>query len=198
MKTTNFNFLANFDFAVLEDENFKEDSVREFIIAPILKELGFEIKDDKNPKKLEISLSKTKKAEVKIGSNKSFQANLTPDYTLYVNSKIHCVLDAKAPAKSVEKGSEAFKQVLSYATHFNSSYFALCNGYKFMLFHIDGQRLVLEVNLKKELEHKFETLKAYLTTIKTPKESPKISKQDDKWYLDRKLPEAIVKLEKRK
>ena len=36
--------LTNFDFALLDNDDFKEDSVREFIIAPILADLGFVIK----------------------------------------------------------------------------------------------------------------------------------------------------------
>ena len=36
--------MLDFDFSLLDNKDFKEDSVREDIIAPLLKELGFESK----------------------------------------------------------------------------------------------------------------------------------------------------------
>ena len=86
-----------FDFSALENADFKEDSVQGFIIVPLLIKLGFVHKDDKNPKKLKMLLSQRQKTEFKIGSNKDIKADLIPDYTLYVDLKPHCVLDAKAP-----------------------------------------------------------------------------------------------------
>lgn len=189
--------MIKFDFSLLENKSFDEASVREFIIAPLLKELGFVRKNDKKPQKLEILLSQRQKTDFKIGSNKTTQANLIPDYTLYVDSKIHCVLDAKAPKINIEKDSEAFKQALSYAIGFKTSYFALCNGYKMMIFHIDGQKLLLEVDLEKELKAKLNTLKKYLTKTQDLKLPPIKEKKDDSWYLSRELPKAILNPQKR-
>ena len=39
-----------FDFLSLENEDFKEDSVREFILAPLLQKLGFVNRNLENPK----------------------------------------------------------------------------------------------------------------------------------------------------
>ena len=130
MITFDFTQFKNADFV----SNFKEDSVRKFIIDPLLDKIGFVLKDAKNPKKLEMKLSEEREADIRIGSNKNIKTRLIPDYTLYVDSKLHCILDAKAAKINIEKGSEAFKQALSYATNFNAHYFALCNGLKFNLF----------------------------------------------------------------
>lgn len=188
--------MLKLDFSALENEDFKEDSVREFVVAPLLKELGFVLKDDKNPRKLEMILSKRERADFKIGSNKKIEVDLMPDYALYVDSKIHCVLDAKAPRIDVAKDSEAYKQALSYAVGFNARFFALCNGHIFMLFRLEGQEVVLEVDLQRDMQTKWNLLRAYLTeeTIAHFKKE----KKSEEWYLSRELPKAILKPQKRK
>ena len=100
----------NFDFATLENENFKEDSVREFIIAPLLQKLGFALKgSNKQESKLEMVLSMRLSAPTITGSNEKivFDKNTFPDYVLYVDSKPHCVLDAKAPKVKIDSQSKA-------------------------------------------------------------------------------------------
>ncbi|MDE7216628.1 MAG: type I restriction enzyme HsdR N-terminal domain-containing protein, partial [Helicobacter sp.] len=185
-----------FDFALLENEVFKEDSVREFVVLPLLQSLGFVLKDEKNPHRLEMILSKREKIDFQIGSNKRIEASLMPDYALYVDSKIHCVLDAKAPRIDVAKDSEAYKQALSYAVGFNARFFALCNGHTFMLFRLEGQEVVLEMDLQRDLQTKWNLLRAYLTekTIASLKKE----KKSEEWYLSRELPKAILKPQKRK
>lgn len=102
--------LENFDFSLLESKDFKEDSVRAFIIDKILEALGFVLKNDKKPQKLEMVLSKTLKTQIQIGSNTTIQKDLTPDYMLFVEGKAHCILDAKAPNVKIHKDSKAEKQ----------------------------------------------------------------------------------------
>lgn len=184
--------LENFDFALLDNEDFKEDSVREFIIAPILARLGFVVKNDKSPQKLEMLLSKTLKAQIQIGSNKSIDTDLTPDYLLCVGGKNACVLDAKSPKIDISKGSKAQKQALSYMLAFETSLYALCNGRAFIVF--DAQGVVLEVDLKNELKSTLDRLKQVLTGEKSQK--PQSSKKPDEWYLSREIPKAILKPKK--
>lgn len=184
--------LGNFDFALLDNEDFKEDSVREFIIAPILARLGFVVKNDKSPQKLEMLLSKTLKAQIQIGSNKSIDTDLTPDYLLCVGGKNACVLDAKSPKIDISKGSKAQKQALSYMLAFETSLYALCNGRAFIVFNAQG--VVLEVDLKNELDSKFGELSQVLTGEKSQK--PQSSKKPDEWYLSREIPKAILKPKK--
>lgn len=185
--------LQNFDFALLDNEDFKEDSVREFIIAPILARLGFVVKNDKSPQKLEMLLSKTLKAQIQIGSNKSIDTDLTPDYLLCVGGKNACVLDAKSPKIDISKGSKAQKQARSYMLAFETSLYALCNGRAFIIF--DAQGVVLEVDLKNELNSTLDRLKQVLTGEKSQK--PQSSKKPDEWYLSREIPKAILKPKKR-
>ena len=186
--------LTNFDFALLDNDDFKEDSVREFIIAPILADLGFVIKNDKNPQKLELVLSKTLKAQIQIGSNKSIDTDLTPDYLLCVDSKAHCILDAKAPKIDISKGSKAQKQALSYMLAFECERYALCNGHKFVIFNAQG--VVIEVDLSNELDSKFKELQQILTKQKAQESSKIPSKKPDEWYLSRTIPKPILKPKK--
>lgn len=208
--------MLGFDFTQFNDEkfktDFKEDSVREFIIAPLLKYLGFlpKGKESQTPDSytntqqhsLEMQLSLRIKGNIQIGSNKSLEADFIPDYTLFINSHIHCILDAKAPKQNINKESKNYQQVLLYATHLKAPYFGLCNGLEFKLFSIAKQELLLEIDLEKELEAKFELLKQYLTT---PLESLKQNlstdskrvKKPDSWYLKRPLPEVILNPQKR-
>lgn len=207
--------MLGFDFTQFNDEkfktDFKEDSVREFIIAPLLKYLGFlpKGKESQTPDSytntqqhsLEMQLSLRIKGNIQIGSNKSLEADFIPDYTLFINSHIHCILDAKAPKQNINKDSKNYQQVLLYATHLKAPYFGLCNGLEFKLFSIAKQELLLEIDLEKELEAKFELLKQYLTTpLESLKQnlstdSKRVKKSED-WYLKRPLPEAITNPQK--
>ena len=192
------NPLADFDFALLDNEDFKEDSVREFIIAPILADLGFvlknSLKQEWKPNKLELVLSKTLKAQIQIGSNKSIDTDLTPDYLLLVDSKAHCILDAKAPKIDINKGSKAQKQALSYMLAFECELYALCNGRKFIVFNAQG--VALEVDLSNEVESKLPELKALLTKQQTQESSKIPNKKPDEWYLSREIPKPILKPKK--
>ncbi|WP_242411951.1 DNA methyltransferase [Cyanobacterium sp. IPPAS B-1200] len=112
---------------IKNNPDFKEDSVREVIILPLLKYLGY---DEKN-----IIRSKTLQHPfLKIGSKKR-PINLIPDYVLKIENSYGWVLDAKAPSENIKTGDN-IEQVYSYATHpeIRSNYFALCNGIEFSLF----------------------------------------------------------------
>lgn len=185
--------LENFDFSLLESKDFKEDSVRAFIIDKILEALGFVLKNDKKPQKLEMVLSKTLKAQIQIGSNTTIQKDLTPDYMLFVEGKAHCILDAKAPNVKIHKDSKAEKQVKSYLLAYPSPFYALCNGKSFVLFRADTQETLLEIDIEKELNSKIDTLKNFIATPLNSAPTPKKSKQSDEWYLSREIPKAILK-----
>lgn len=188
--------LENFDFSLLESKDFKEDSVRAFIIDKILEALGFVLKNDKKPQKLEMVLSKTLKAQIQIGSNTTIQKDLTPDYMLFVEGKAHCILDAKAPNVKIHKDSKAEKQAKSYLLAYPSPFYALCNGKIFVLFKADTQETLLEIDIEKELNSKFNALKNFIATPLNSAPTPKKSKQSDEWYLSREIPKAILKPKK--
>lgn len=184
--------LKNFDFSLLESKDFKEDSVRAFIIDKILEALGFVLKNDKKPQKLEMVLSKTLKAQIQIGSNTTIQKDLTPDYMLFVEGKAHCILDAKAPNVKIHKDSKAEKQAKSYLLAYPSPFYALCNGKSFVLFKADTQETLLEIDIEKELNSKLNALKNFIATPLNSAPTPKKSKQSDEWYLSREIPKAIL------
>ncbi len=141
--------MNTFDFTTLENEDFKEDSVREFIIAPFLQELGFVLKDSKQSQKnskLEMALSLKLTSPTITGSNEKITFTLFPDYALYVDSKPHCVLDAKVPKVKIDSQSKAERQAFYYAINpeLKAPFYALCNGRSFTLFETNGQNLLKE------------------------------------------------------
>lgn len=119
---------GNLNFRTIADNpDFKEDSVREVIILPILKALGYSQENIIRSKTLQHPF-------LKIGSKKR-PINLIPDYALKVEDNFAWVLDAKAPNQKIQNDDNV-EQVYSYATHpeIRSIYFALCNGLEFSLF----------------------------------------------------------------
>jgi len=118
------------------ETDFKEDSVREVIILPILKELGYSENEIVRSKTLEHPF-------LKIGSKKR-RINLIPDYVLTAHNRFAWVLDAKAPTQKVVNDDNV-EQVYSYATHpeIRSKYFALCNGVEFALYRTSGTNVPL-------------------------------------------------------
>ena len=124
----NFN---TFDFKRLNSPDFKEDSVREELILPLIQKLGYQ--------GTQIIRSKTLQHPfIKIGSKKR-AINIVPDYLFKVEDSYAWVLDAKAPTEEIKHGGNV-EQVWSYATHpeVRTKFFALCNGWAFSLFRQDS------------------------------------------------------------
>ncbi|MFM6200458.1 MAG: DNA methyltransferase [Dolichospermum sp.] len=151
------NIFDNLNFQTLQQNpDFKEDSVREVIIMPILKALGY----------TEINIIRSKTLQhpfLKIGSKKR-PINLVPDYVLKVENNFAWVLDAKAPNENIKEGDH-IEQVYSYATHpeIRSNYFALCNGVEFSIFKTTATNIpILFFNLD-EIEYHWEKLTQYLS-----------------------------------
>ena len=141
---------------ILQDKDFKEDSVREVIVMPILKELGY--------KQENIIRSKTLvHPYLKIGSKKR-AVTLVPDYALKIENNFAWVLDAKSPKEKV-KDSDNVEQVYSYAAHpeIRSTYFALCNGLEFSIFKTDGKDIPIFYFQINEMDENWDKLKMYLS-----------------------------------
>ena len=130
-----FTALNDFDFQLLGNKEFKEDSVREEIIHPILKELGYSA-GGLNRIVRSKSLSHP---FVKIGSQER-SIRIVPDYLLLVGNKPAWTLDAKAPDEIITSGTHV-EQTYSYAIHpeVRTRFFALCNGREFVVFEVDKQ-----------------------------------------------------------
>jgi hypothetical protein len=119
----------NIDFKTLtQNPDFKEDSVREVLILPILKELGYTPNDIVRSKTLNHPF-------LKVGSKKKIPIKLIPDYSIKVANNFAWVLDAKAPDQDIND-SDNIEQVYSYSSHpeIRSTYFAICNGIYFSLY----------------------------------------------------------------
>ena len=189
----NLHIYSDFDFNKLNSSDFKEDSVREILILPLLKELGYQ--------EASIERSKTLKDPIlRLGSNKKIPIKYFPDYCLKVENNYAWVLDAKAPSESVIS-HDNIEQVYCYAYHkeIRSTYFALCNGISFALFRTQSpEEPVFLINLD-EIGYHFERLKILLSpdsfqvgkniTYETTNAIKKPSGQFD--YLNRPLLEEI-------
>lgn len=122
--------LQKFDYNVLESPEFKEDSVREEIIVPLIKALGYDYKG-----KYKIVRSrKLQHPFTMIGTNK-YKISIFPDYILECDGKCVCIIEAKAPSESLAD-EECISQAYSYAVHreVGAKFYALCNGKEFRLY----------------------------------------------------------------
>jgi DNA modification methylase len=134
---------GSLDFSNLKSLNFKEDSVREEIILPILHALGYSA-DGLN----QIIRSKTLQHPfVNIGSTKH-AISLIPDYLLAASGKPAWVLDAKAPDEIITDGKNV-EQAYSYAIHpdIRVKIYALCNGREFVAFGTEDNKTLLYFQL---------------------------------------------------
>src|SRR5437868_1990330 len=99
MPPTTDEIFSSFDFELLDDPEFKEDSVREELTKPLLNALGYHAKG-----KNKIIRSKTLEHPfVKVGTKKRPITNF-PDYLLQVDGKNAWVLDAKGPDEHISSG----------------------------------------------------------------------------------------------
>lgn len=147
---TKENLYQNFDFTLLDSPDFKEDSVREELILPMLKTLGFSATGENK-----IHRSKSVSHPfVQTGSGKH-QLTSIPDYLLEVSGKYAWVLDAKAPNEDIKTGKNV-EQTYFYAIHpeIRVLIYALCNGREFIAFDIHGETLIyfLLSEIEKHLE----------------------------------------------
>ncbi|EZH81887.1 restriction endonuclease [Ectopseudomonas composti] len=152
-----FNPIDGFDFEVLNDPDFKEDSIREEIILPILKALGYGIA---KPHKI-IRSKALMHPFVSVGSARK-KISCIPDYLLEVNDKYAWVLEAKGPNENILSGPHV-EQAYSYAIHseIRVPLFALCNGREFVLFHVSQDKPLIHFKMEM-LPSYFGSLEKYL------------------------------------
>lgn len=150
--------LEDFDFSELDSPDFKEDSVREEIVKPLLNALGYSLSANHRIYRSK----KVKHPFVKTASGKR-QITIFPDYLLSVDRKYRWVLDAKAPDEEITKGENA-EQTYFYAIHpdIRVKYYALCNGREFSLFAIDSDKPLLYFHLS-ELKQHWRALKSLVS-----------------------------------
>lgn len=138
-----------FDFSLLGSPEFKEDAVREELILPIIKGLGYKASGDDR-----VIRSKTLQHPfVSIGSQPR-KITIVPDYVFLSEGKPYWILDAKAPTESVRKSAHV-EQAYSYAIHpeIRAELYALCNGREFALYSIRELYPIITFNLRDISKH---------------------------------------------
>jgi hypothetical protein len=132
----------DFDFTLLDDPDFKEDSVREELLVPLLKKLGYSASG-------ECGIIRSKSIThpfVMIGTQQR-KINIIPDYILTYKKHPLVVIDAKAPDKELIKSKHA-EQAFSYAIHPEVRVFryALFNGRQLVVYDVDKFEPILIVD----------------------------------------------------
>jgi hypothetical protein len=134
-----FNPIEDFDLEELDNPDFKEDSVREEIILPVIKYLGYSAS---KPYKI-IRSKALVHPFVSVGSARK-KVTCVPDYLFELNGKYAWVLEAKGPGENILSGAHV-EQAYSYAIHseIRVPIFALCNGKEFVCFHVSKEAPLL-------------------------------------------------------
>jgi hypothetical protein len=139
----------NFDSTLFDDPNFKEDSVREVIIVPILSRLGY------HPTGIQtVVRSKGLVHPFIYVGTRHHPVTIIPDYTLNYEDKPILVLDAKHPNESVSSYAN-IQQAYSYAIHaeIHAKHFALCNGRRLAIYNVDRAEPLLDLPFEKFESH---------------------------------------------
>lgn len=156
----------SFNTKLLEDPEFKEDSVREEIITPLLKFLGYAPRTDNN-----LVRSRTLPHPFVYIGTKKHGVNIIPDYVLEPEYDGKWILDAKAPNENLLKGKNP-EQAFSYAIHpeVRAMTYALCNGKRLTIFLVNQVEPVLDLPIE-DWEQNWGEILCYLypTAFKDPK-----------------------------
>jgi len=132
---------SNFDCSSLDDPQFKEDSVREVIIVPMLTRLVYHASGDAR-----IIRSKALVHPFIYAGTRRLPVKIIPDYTLLYQDKHILILDAKRPTEDI-LNIASVQQAYSYAAHpeIKCHHFALCNGKRLVVFDVDHNEPLLSV-----------------------------------------------------
>jgi type I restriction and modification enzyme subunit R-like protein len=141
---------SDFDFSVLDSPSFKEDAVREEIVAPIIHRLGY-----RPTGAIQVRRSKTLVHPFVMIGSKRHKVNIIPDYTLYADDKPIAILEAKGPEEPIIH-SHHVEQTYSYAIHpeIRVQHYALCNGRELIVYKTDQWEPLLHVPVQ-ELEERW-------------------------------------------
>ncbi|MGV0026048.1 hypothetical protein [Phormidesmis priestleyi] len=133
-----------FDFNLLDSPDFKEDSVREELVTPLLHALGYKANGD-----FQIKRSKSLLHPFVMIGTKKHKVNIVPDYLLRIKNKFAWVLDAKRPDQNILSGINV-EQAYSYAIHpeVRVDLYALCDGRQLTVFHTRQIEPVFQADLQ--------------------------------------------------
>ena len=191
------NFYKDFDFEILNSSEFNEAAVREELINPILKKLGYKAYGYNKI----LYNNSLKHPFVQTGSKKR-QIDIIPDYLFEIAGKYSWVLDAKAPTENITSGDN-IEQAYFYAIHpdIQADIFALCNGKEFIVYSKDKKEKLLFFQLS-EIDEHWEEIEKILSPDNFVeqsilKETPAQYQSKKKFsYSDLKLPKPIKKVRK--
>lgn len=113
--------------------NFNETDVREVVLAPLIRSLGYRSGSEHNVVR-EQSLRYPREFLGRKNAKKDPILRGKADYILEAGSKVRWVIEAKSP--DVEIDFDSVEQAYTYANHpeIRAIYFALCNGKRFIVF----------------------------------------------------------------
>lgn len=131
----------HFSASLFDDPDFKEDSVREVIILPILRRLGYLPTGDQT-----VIRSKSLVQPFIYAGTRRHPVTIIPDYTLNYRGSPLAILDAKSPTESVASTAH-IQQAYSYAIHpeIRAKHFALCNGRRLAVYSVDCPQPLLDL-----------------------------------------------------
>ncbi|SAM33844.1 type I restriction enzyme HsdR N-terminal domain-containing protein [Pseudomonas sp. 1 R 17] len=147
----------HFDPKLFSDPNFKEDSVREVIIAPMLSRLGYHPIGTQT-----VVRSKTLTQPFIYVGTRKHSVTIIPDYTLYHQERPILVLDAKSPTENVTSTAH-IQQAYSYAIHpeVRVNHFALCNGKRLAVYTVESPKPILDIPFE-DFESRWEDIEKHL------------------------------------
>jgi len=143
---------------IFDDPEFKEDSVRELVLAPIFIKLGYHPNGSTR-----ITRSKTlHNPFIRVGT-RNHPVTTIPDYTIYVDNKPVFVLDAKGPKEDVLK-HDHIQQAYSYSIHpeIRCEEFGLCNGREIAIFNTSQIEPLLHLKFD-DFESRWTEIEKYLS-----------------------------------
>lgn len=191
--TSSLTFIDEFDFKLLDSPNFKEDSVREEIVSPLLRALGYSAQ---KPYQI-VRQKRLEHPYVRIGRTKR-PVTIIPDYLLYVHDNAAWVIDAKGPNENIIS-RETRDQAYSYAIHpdVRASCYALCNGREIVLYSVKNENPIFHSSIS-ELPSRWTELLKHISPkvfeaekIVDTYESGALTQSNDEYYLNRKLLQEI-------
>lgn len=147
----------HFDPHLFDDPNFREDSVREVIIVPMLTRLGYHVSGNQT-----VVRSKSLVQPFIYAGTRRHPVTIIPDYTLCFNGNPVAVLDAKGPAERLDLQAHV-QQAYSYAIHpeIRTQHFALCNGRRLVVYNVTSATPLLDLRFE-EFESRWDEVVKHL------------------------------------
>jgi Type I restriction enzyme R protein N terminus (HSDR_N) len=161
------NLFKSFDFNLLDSPDFKEDSVREELITPLLHTLGYKASGEFRILRSKVLVHPF----VMIGATK--HKIIIPDYLLKVKNNFAWALDAKSPDQKIVNNTNV-EQIYSYAIHpeVRVNLYALCNGRELVVFHVSHIEPILQVTLQ-DIESRWSEIEKLLSPYNVLSYKPK-------------------------